>query len=309
MKKVIIDCDPGHDDAIALMVATSEKEKMEILAIGTIGGNHHLDKVTKNAQLVLQTLHAEIPLYRGCFKPLIQELEVQPDAHGETGMDGLSETPPITYPIENKHAVEAYREILLNNSDVTLIALGPLTNVATLLQMYPETINSIKEISLMGGGIDHGNITPYAEFNIFADPEAARIVFESGIPIIMSGLDVTEKAVLTHNDIKSLKEQGKASHFSYELLEFYHQSGKQFGFNESAMHDACAVAVLTKPELFQFNSLPIEISCEGITRGMTCADKRIITAKTPNVKVAIEVDQPRFSKYILDCINSHDEVK
>ena len=307
MRKIIIDCDPGHDDAIAILVATQATKVLDVLAIGTVGGNHYLDKITKNAQLILQTINSTIPLYSGCEKPLIQALPVQPGAHGDSGMDGLSIYPEIKYPVESEHAVEAYKEILLRENDVTIIGLGPLTNIATLFNMYPEVTSSIREISIMGGGIERGNITPYAEFNIYADPEAARIVFESGIPIIMSGLDVTEKAFVTYDDIISLKDKGNTCHFAYELLEFYYNSGKQFGFQNAAMHDATAVAILTIPEIFKIESYPIEISCEGITRGMTCADRRLIKSKSSNVRVVMDVNQKDFSKYILESIKKHDE--
>lgn len=306
MRKIIIDCDPGHDDAMAVIMACSEKEKLNILAVGTVGGNHHVDRITKNAQLILQTLEEKIPLYAGCGKPLLRDLEVQPHAHGDTGMDGLKDSPVITYTLERKHAVEAYRDILTSHKEVTLVALGPLTNIALLLHLYPELNSSIEAISLMGGGIDHGNITPYAEFNIYADPEAAKMVFNSGVPIIMSGLDVTEKAYLELKDIESLKDGGKVSYFSYELLKFYHESGKQFGFEVSALHDVCAVAVLLRPELFTFKDLHVEISCQGITRGMTCGDLRLRTNKKPNARVVMDVDQKIFAEYVLQSIKSFD---
>ncbi|CAM3633562.1 nucleoside hydrolase [Erysipelothrix urinaevulpis] len=306
MRKVIIDCDPGHDDAMALLLAFAHPDTLDVLAVGTVGGNHHLDKITQNAQRILQVIHQNVLLYQGCFEPFIQALPIQPGAHGDSGMDGLSVLDDVTYPIEAQHAVEGYKELLMRHKNVTLIGLGPLTNIAMLLKMYPQVKSSIEMISIMGGGIDHGNVTPYAEFNIYADPEAAKIVFESGIPITMAGLDVTEKSCLSYEQILSLKNQGTVSHFSYELLEFYHQSGKQFGFDESAIHDAVAVACLIYPELFVHKDYAIEISCSGITRGMTATDLRLKQDKEKNVKALIDVDQEKFSNLLLQAIQLHD---
>lgn len=308
MRKLIIDCDPGHDDAMALAVAFSHQDKLDIQAVGTVGGNHYLSKITNNARLTLQALKANVPLYQGCEKPLVQELPVQPGAHGESGMDGLSKTEPLTYPIEEIHAVNAYYSILKREKEVTIVGLGPLTNIATLLKMYPDAKNYISEIAIMGGGIDRGNVTAYAEFNIFADPEAANIVFESGIPIIMSGLDVTEKATLTFEDIQTLNNQSdKTAFFFYELLMFYYESGKQFGFTEAAIHDAAPIVQLIKPELFKGKHQHVAISCDGITRGMTCADKRVRPSNKANTLVLYDVDQIAFAKCLLESVKSYNK--
>lgn len=307
MRKIMIDCDPGQDDAIAILLAFAASDIVDVVAVTTVGGNHHLDKITKNAQLILQTLKSNVPLYAGCHHPMTQPLPIQPDAHGESGMDGLSSIPEIVYPLSNQHAVEAYRQYLENHDSMTIVALGPLTNIAMLLQLYPEVKSSIKEIVMMGGGIDRGNVTPYAEFNIYADPEAAKIVFDSGIDITMCGLDVTEKAYLTKSDIERLKNDRPISMFAYELLCFYYESGKQFGFDVATMHDPSAFAVIVRPDLFTITPYAVEISLDGITRGMTCVDRRKQPANKANVNVVMDVDQPAFARYVLESILSLDE--
>ncbi|MFQ7233864.1 MAG: nucleoside hydrolase, partial [Enterococcus hulanensis] len=241
MKHLLIDCDPGHDDALAIMAALANPKYFNVLGITTIGGNQTLKKVTENAKNILSFLNANVPLAAGQAGPLVKPLQTAPEAHGATGMDGPYFV-GADYPIASTNGVQFLAEKIRTNKDkVTLVALGPLTNIALLIKNYPELLSQIEEISLMGGGIHHGNQTPLAEFNIYVDPDAAEIVFQSGIPIIMSGLDVTEKAEIIVDEINQLKNKGKVSHLAYELLSFYNQSGRQFGFINSPIHDLCAV--------------------------------------------------------------------
>lgn len=212
------------------------------------------------------------------------------------------------YPVVSDNAVVFLREqIMACPERVTIVAIGPLTNIALLLKVFPETKERIKCISMMGGGISHGNSTELAEFNIYADPEAAQIVFNSGLPIIMAGLDVTEKAEVTVREIESLKEKGRVSRMVGELLSFYNESGRQFGFTDSPIHDMCAVAYLLEPELFsgeyQFVNV---ITDEGRARGLAFADKRLVCGREKHVLVLEDVDRDRFAAMLFEALERLD---
>lgn len=308
MRQIIIDCDPGHDDALAIMTAYANPEKLRILGVTTVGGNQTLQKVTRNAQNILQFIKAQIPLAAGQEGPLVKELKPAAEAHGDSGMDGPY-FDGAQYPICSDNAVTFMRETIMNCRDnVTIVALAPLTNIALLLKTFPEVKEKIECISLMGGGISHGNCTELAEFNIYVDPEAARIVFLSGVPIIMSGLDVTEKAAVTVEEIQRFKDQGRASHLAYELLDFYHESGKQFGFIDSPIHDLCAVAVLLKPEIFQGSQRYVDVVTEeGPARGMTYTDQRKVSPHEANTFVLEEVDRQAFADMLREALKRLDQ--
>lgn len=212
------------------------------------------------------------------------------------------------YPVVSDNAVVFLREqIMACPERVTIVAIGPLTNIALLLKVFPETKERIECISMMGGDISHGNSTELAEFNIYADPEAAQIVFNSGLPIIMAGLDVTEKAEVTVREIESLKEKGRVSRMVGELLSFYNESGRQFGFTDSPIHDMCAVAYLLEPELFsgeyQFVNV---ITDEGRARGLTFADKRLVCGREKHVLVLEDVDRDRFAAMLFEALERLD---
>lgn len=310
MIPILIDCDPGHDDALAIMTAYAHQETFEILGITTVGGNQTLEKVTRNAKNVLAFIQADIPLASGQKSPLVKPLSTAADAHGESGMDG-----PYfdgeDYPVASKNAVAfMYEKIMSSAEKVTLVTLGPLTNIALLLMVYPEVKEQIGKISMMGGGISHGNCTELAEFNIYVDPESAQIVFRSGIPIVMSGLDVTEKATVTVEEIQSLKEKGRVSHLAYELLSFYNESGKKFGFEDSPVHDLCAVACLLEPGLFAGTKYYVDvITDDGKARGMTYADKRRIPEHEDNVLVLENVDRKGFSSMLIKSLEKLDKME
>lgn len=310
MRNIVIDCDPGHDDALAIMAAFAHPEKLRILGITTVGGNQTVEKVTQNAKNILSFIGADIPLAKGQDRPLIKPLETGGEAHGDSGMDG----PYFSgndYPVVSENAVLfLYEKIMSCPEKVTIVALAPLTNIALLLKTFPEVKNKIECISLMGGGIRHGNCTELAEFNIYVDPEAAHIVFHSDIPIIMSGLDVTEKAVITEKEILSLKQKGRVSNLVYELLSFYHESGKQFGFKDSPLHDLCAVQYLITPEIFkgEFRYVDV-ITDEGAARGQTFADLRMLPKHKENVFILMEVDRERFITSLIEGLSLLDSGK
>lgn len=295
MKDIWIDCDPGHDDALAILTSIAYSEQINILGISTIGGNQTLEKVTRNAQNILSFVNAHILLVKGQEGPLVRQLEPAEEAHGSTGMDGPTFA-ENDYPVDDANAIhKMYQTIMENKRQITLVALGPLTNIALLLKTYPEVHSQINCISMMGGGLDHGNVTALAEFNIYIDPEAAHIVFNAGIPIVMAGLDVTEKAEISISEINELKNRGRVSHLAYELLHFYNQSGKKFGFINSPIHDLCAVLYLLFPEFFTGEKyfVSIDIS-QGESRGLTYADKRRICLEPPNALVLTNVDRESF---------------
>lgn len=310
MRNIVIDCDPGHDDALAIMAAFAHPEKFQILGITTVGGNQTVEKVTQNAKNILSFIGADIPLAKGQERPLVKPLETGGEAHGDSGMDG----PYFSgndYPVVSENAVLfLYEKIMSCPEKVTIVSLAPLTNIALLLKTFPDVKNKIECISLMGGGIRHGNCTELAEFNIYVDPEAAHIVFHSDIPIIMSGLDVTEKAVITEKEILSLKQKGRVSNLVYELLSFYHESGKQFGFKDSPLHDLCAVQYLITPEIFTGEVRYVDvITDEGSARGQTFADLRMLPKHQGNVFVLMGVDRERFITSLIEGLSLLDSGK
>ncbi|MEK4196900.1 MULTISPECIES: nucleoside hydrolase [Paenibacillus] len=306
---IIIDCDPGHDDAIAILLAIANSEKLDLRGITTVGGNQILDKITENALKVISFVNADIPVAKGAAGPLFGKLVTGEEAHGESGMDGPLLPPSKFRPVE-QGAVEFMLNIIRSSEEkITLVPMAPLTNIALLITAYPEIKDRIEKISLMGGGISYGNVTSTAEFNIYVDPEAARIVFESGIPIIMSGLDVTDKAAIFEDEILALKERGPVSTMVGELLDFYSIYGKKMGYVGSALHDPCAVAWLLHPELFEFEHLYVTVETEGkLTRGMTVADRRKKTDRPANVQVLVGVDREAFMKLIFDSLEKLDQV-
>ncbi|MGK4197974.1 nucleoside hydrolase [Fusobacterium sp. HC1336] len=308
MRNILIDCDPGHDDALAIITALASS-KLNVLGISTIGGNQTLEKVTKNAKNILNFLDVKIPLAMGEDRPLVKKLQTGEEGHGDSGMDGpyFSEN---NYPIEKERGVLfLWKKIMASEEKVTIVALGPLTNIALLLRTFPEVKEKIECISLMGGGIDRGNCTPLAEFNIYVDPEAAEIVFQSGVKIIMSGLDVTERAEITVAEIDSLKNKGKASNLVYELLKFYNISGRKFGFIDSPLHDLCAVAYLINSEIFEGDNYNVNvITDDGKARGLTYIDKRLSASKeNRNTFVLSNVNRSEFVKILMEALEFWDK--
>src|SRR6266540_4585516 len=245
---ILLDCDPGHDDAIALLLALASPE-LELLGVTTVAGNQTLEKTTANAIRVLEFAgRPEIPVAAGADRPLVREPVVAANVHGETGLDGPDLPPPQASPVE-QHAVDFLAEkIREHDGAVTLVPTGPLTNVALLLALHPDA--RPERIVLMGGAIAEGNVTPAAEFNIWADPEAAARVFASGIDVTMVGLDVTHKALFSTAHIGRLA--GRAGEMVTELLRFYDRFHREvYGFDGSPIHDAVAVAQVMRPNLVE----------------------------------------------------------
>lgn len=310
-RKIIIDCDPGHDDAIAILLAAASP-KVELIGITTVAGNAEVDKTTVNALKVCEIagLH-DVPVAKGAGQPLVRQRETAPDIHGDSGMDGPM-LPEPTKTIVEEHAVDfIIRELLQSDGDITLVPTGPLTNIAMALRKEPAIAPKIREIVLMGGGT-FGNWTPAAEFNIFVDAEAAKVVFESGVPIAMFGLDLTHQALATPEVQKRIKEIGNpVSDFVEELLQFFMQTYKEvFGFDGAPIHDACCVAYCIDPSVFTCRKLHVDIETKGeFTYGMTVVDTLGTTGKEPNAHVALELDIDKFWNLMINALTFYSEKK
>ena len=291
---VIIDCDPGHDDAMALMLAVASPE-LELVAVTTVAGNQTLDRVTANAIRVLDVVGAtEIPLAAGADRGLIHTADSAGDVHGETGLDGPDLPPPSREP-DPRHAVELIAD-KLREQPLTLIAIGPLTNIALLLATHPELTSRIERIVIMGGALGIGNVTPSAEFNVWADPDAAYRVFTAGLELTMVGLDVTHRAMLSAERADALRETGRAGAVVADLHRFYRQFHQRvYGHSDTPVHDALAVAHVIKPDVITTEHLPVEIDVtQGPCRGRTVVDQLHRTGQENNARVATDVDAAGF---------------
>lgn len=308
MKKrpIIIDCDPGHDDAVMLMLAIGS-DLFDIKAITTSAGNQTQAKTLKNALKIMALAGTDIPVYKGADKPLFRELIIADYVHGEMGMDGPSLPEPTLQP-EPLSAVEAIAAILTESEEtITLVPTGPLTNIATFLLAYPHLKDKVERISIMGGGAFRGNMTPTAEFNIYVDPEAAAIVFGSGVPITMCGLDVTHKALVFQEDIERFRGIGNQSgKVVAELMDFfsifYRQERPELG-GGAALHDPCAIAWLIDPSLFESRSCFVDVETTGkLTTGTTVVDFFNVLKKAPNVEFVYDVDREGYLNLIYDAV-------
>jgi len=296
---ILLDCDPGHDDAIALLLALGSPE-LELRGVTTVAGNQTLEKTTANAIRVLEYVGREdIPVAVGADRPLVRDPYVAAYVHGETGLDGPDLPPPRGKPVD-QHAVDFLAERI--EPGVVLVPTGPLTNVALLLARYPD--KRPDRIVLMGGAVAEGNVTPAAEFNIWADPEAAARVFSSGIELTMVGLDVTHKALFTPRHAERL--EGRAGTMVRELLEFYGRfHAEVYGFDGSPIHDALAVAQVFRPDLVETKHRGVKIDTESeLSRGRTLVDVWGRAGWEPSCHVGVDVDAEGFCELLIERINS-----
>lgn len=305
---VILDGDPGHDDAIAWVLANASP-LLDIRAVTSVCGNQTIEKTTYNAQRIMTLIGLRAPLGRGIGKPLVSEAIIAPTVHGKSGLDGPV-LPEPDFDISPLSAVELMAKVLSeSNEPVTLVPTGPLTNIAALLLSHPELKPKIKHISLMGGGIKSGNWTPAAEFNILVDPEAAQLVFTSGIPIIMASLDVTERALVQPEDVERIRAvDNHVSEIVADWLEFFYQFHKARGYAGAPVHDAVSVAALIKPEILTTRHLHVEVETFGdYCKGATIADVNGTSGKAPNVTVIFDLDRAAFIDLLVDAAKHYGE--
>jgi inosine-uridine nucleoside N-ribohydrolase len=301
-RPIVIDCDPGHDDAIALLLALASPE-LKLLGVTTVHGNQTLEKTTQNAIRVLELAgRSDIPVAAGADRPLTRELTVAAHVHGESGLDGPS-LPPATGTPLGEHAVDFLeRTVAASERPVTLIPTGPLTNVALLLERTGGA--NVERIVLMGGAIAEGNMTPAAEFNIWADPEAAQSVFHSGLDVTMVGLDVTHRAVTTPAIQERLRGVGRIGTFVADLVDFFSVYHAQtYGWEGAPIHDAVAAAHVIDGELMTTLHRNVEVELESeLCRGRTVVDRWLRTERPPNAHVGIELDTSGFFDLLVERI-------
>ncbi len=304
---IIIDCDPGHDDAMAILWALAS-EQLEVKAVTTVAGNQTIEKVTANAIKVLtKARRYDIPVAKGAVKPLIRRLTIGGEVvHGNSGLEGPI-LPECGFEPSGLSALELLIKTIEESEDkITLVPIGPLTNIATLFIVRPDLKEKIERLSIMGGGAYMGNWTPAAEYNIWADPEAAKVVFNSGLPIIMSGLDVTHKAYVTREENEILRAQGnEISVFTAELIDFFSKYHYEVeGFPGCTLHDPTAIAALIHPEIFTGITCNVDVEITGeLTTGMTVVDtigykEKIFGEKADkNTTVLFNVDRKKYVEY------------
>ncbi|CQR48149.1 Non-specific ribonucleoside hydrolase RihC [Paraliobacillus sp. PM-2] len=299
-RPIIIDTDPGIDDAVALAIALYSEE-LDVRLITTVAGNVDVDKVTYNALRLLKFFEKEVPVAIGANQPLIKEPIDASNVHGSTGMDGYDFDEPDYHLVVKENAVNAmYKEIINSEEPITLVPIGPLTNIALLLKLYPEIKDNIKEIVLMGGSTARGNAGVLAEFNIFADPEAAKIVFKSNLPIVMAGLDVGLQALVYPEDSEKLKTMNHTGNMIYHLFQKYRGGSMKTGLK---MYDSCAIAYLLKPEMFEVADTFIDVELTGsLTTGATVVDLKGYLKQPNNAKVCTSLDPVMFKEWFLSSL-------
>ncbi|MGP2543948.1 pyrimidine-specific ribonucleoside hydrolase RihA [Yersinia sp. 2541 StPb PI] len=310
-RSIIIDCDPGHDDAIALILALASPE-LNVAAVTTCAGNQTPDKTLRNALRILTLLkRQDVPVAGGALKPLLRELIIADNVHGESGLDGPSLPDPDFAP-QTDNAVELMARILrASPHPVTLVATGPLTNIALLLAGHGALTAKIERIVIMGGAVMLGNWTAAAEFNIFVDPEAADRVFKSGIPLTMAGLDVTHQAQVMDEDIDRIRQlNNPVADVVAGLLDFfmlYHRQ-ERWGFQGAPLHDPCTIAWLLAPELFTSIERWVGIETRGeYTQGMTVVDYYQLTDNVPNAEVLMGIDRKGFIDLLVERVARYSE--
>lgn len=315
-RQVILDCDPGHDDAMAILLAA---RRLKVLGITTVAGNQSLEKVTLNALKVVELAGlSHIPVAPGAARPLVRSPRYAPEIHGESGLDGADLPHPSTRPID-QHAVDFIIDTIMETQGTVVIATGPLTNVALALRKEPRIATRIPEICLMGGSLTHGNVTPAAEFNIYFDPEAAHAVFTSGVPLTMVGLNVTEQVLATAERRHQIRALGsRVAGVVADLLDAYSRATEQaYGVSGGAMHDPLAVAALIDPDIIRFENMHVAVEVAGLyTTGQTVCDDRFLRSggrreaglrpgAPPNARVGVAVDADRFFDLFLGVLREY----
>ena len=304
--KVILDVDPGHDDAVAILLA-GRHPKLEVRGITVVAGNQVLDKTLQNALNICEYAGLDIPVYAGMSRPLLRE-QVISTVHGDSGLDGV-EFGTVAKRAEDQHAVDfIIKEALASQGDLVLIPVGPLTNIAMALLKEPRITNGIKEIVLMGGACGQGNYTASAEFNIFADPEAAHIVFSSGLPLTMVGLDVTNQAIAYPHVLDRIKGLGsRVSRMVVDSMQSYYAAYLTLGdWPGPAVHDVCAVAYVIDPSILQVKKARVDVETNGgLTYGRTVCDFRAAPDRPANAQVAVGIDQEKLWDLLISVLEQY----
>ncbi|MCZ4261148.1 nucleoside hydrolase [Limimaricola sp. G21655-S1] len=296
-QKIIIDTDPGQDDAVAILLALASPE-IDLLGITAVAGNVPLDLTQRNARQVVELAGRDTPVFAGCDAPLARPLVTAEHVHGKTGLDGIA-LPEPTLPLQAQHGVDFIIETLRREApdSVTLCPLGPLTNIATAFQRAPDIVERVRRIVLMGGGcFEGGNITPAAEFNIYVDPEAAKIVFGCGRPITVLPLDATHKALTSKDWIATMRGMGRIGEVVASWTDFFERFDvAKYGSEGAPLHDPCVIAWLLRPELFKGREINVEIETSSeLTLGMTVADWWGVTDRPANALFIGDVDRDGF---------------
>lgn len=315
-KNVWLDTDPGIDDAVAFAVLIANRDRLNLCGISTVAGNQTSDRVTTNALKLTELLGAEeIPVVRGAKEPLLRAAVEAGDVHGKSGL-GYLELPAPKKQVAAENGIPYMRDVIMGLPEgerITLVPVGPLTNIALLFKTFPEVKERVEEIVLMGGAAVGGNVTPTAEFNIWEDPEAAQIVFQSKVPIVMCGLDVTLLCGLTREQVQSLKESSSRVQNAYgEMLTFYFDAPAYKNSDRLYIHDATAALYVTDPELFGGRRMHVEVDCsEGMNRGMTVCDMRFekegSAQDTENVLVLNQADLEAYQKRLMEILTSYTQ--
>ncbi len=308
-RRVVLDCDPGHDDAMAILLAAASPT-LELQAITTVAGNQTLDKVTLNARRVCSVARIDsVPIAAGCDRPLRRDRIVAGDIHGESGLDGVDWDEP-TVLLDPRNGVDLIVELALNDDPrpLTVVAVGPLTNVASALRRDPRIAERVDRVAIMGGAIGLGNWTPSAEFNIYVDPEAADIVFASGVPITLVPLEVTHQALATEPILARIASLDSAvARMSDALLRYFSETYERvFGFSAPAVHDPCAVAAIIDPTIFDARPMNVAIDVASeLSLGRTVCDVYGTTGRAPNADVGTGLQVDRFWDLMLEALATY----
>ena len=305
-RNIILDCDPGHDDAIAIMLLGAHKE-FNLLGISVVAGNQTIEKTTQNAINVATYLGINVPIAKGCEFPMVRDRVICAAVHGETGLDGF-EFPKYDKKIDKRHATQLIIDSVMNNDDVTVVATGPLTNVAIAIKLEPKLIQRIKEIVIMGGSVDNGNTSPAAEFNIMCDPEAAHVIFTSGIQVKMVGLNVTRKVLVTDEVVTRMEKiNNKAGLLFTKLMKVFNENQrKTFGIQYAPLHDPATIASLIDDKLIKYQKMNVEIDIShGSSYGRTNCDVFDYLHAIHNAYVALDIDVPKYWDIIEEAIKAY----
>ena len=294
--KIILDCDPGHDDAVAIMLAAGSPA-IDLLGITVVAGNQTLENTRRNALRVVQWLGVDVPVYSDCGRPLIREKITAGDIHGETGLDGPV-FPPLTRALEMEHAVNyIIRTLMASDGDITMVTTGPMTNLAMAMRLEPRIVDKIRRIVLMGGAYTNGNVTPAAEFNIVADADAAYVCFTCGRPITMVGLDVTRKVLCYPQIVERMGRVGNdASRLFVDLMGHFCRTQKEiFGWEGGPLHDPVTIAWLIDPTVLTTKPMNVQVDIRSVqSYGRTNCDYFDYLRLPHTADVAIDIDAARF---------------